>query len=746
MSRNEGARVGQQQPGRPARGQPDAIGLDDERLHPRQGAGDRRGAAGQARSDDDDFRVVFAPQPGKTRAASRRERRQSTGTARSASASVSRHSLVLPARPGECSRPRLRPRLVKFVLRPACVSSFGSSSLPRSGWPSRWPEARTGRARSCAPACRSSPAAIRVRGLQSAVTVERDALGIPTIRGISREDVARATGFVHAQDRFFQMDLARRRAAGELAALVGDVGACGSTARCGCTGSATRRGGRWRCCRRAIAPCSRPTPPGSTAGSRRWARSPFEYLILRQTPQPWLAEDSLLVVLSMFVTLQDPDGAYESMLATMHDVLPPEMFDLLAPRGTEWDSPMRRRAVHDRRRARARGLQPARASATGVPRSISASGARLPRRTAEESPWAAGAGRRRARQQQLGGVAPAHAPTARALVANDMHLDIRVPNTWYRAVIEWRDEADSSQTRLLEGHHAARPPDARGRQQHPHRVGLHQRAGRQRRPRPARARSDGPQPVLDAVGLARLRALHGNDRGVGRQPVSLDVRWTIWGPVLGHRSQGPAARLRLGGAFRRAAQQPRCCRSRRPARWKRRSTPRTSLGTPAQNMVVADRSGRIALDHLRIAAAPHRPRRHAAGIVGRRLARLERLARRRPNIRASSIRRADACGRPTRASWTAACCARSATATTTSGRAPARSAIGCASASSSRPATCWTSSSTRASTFLSRWRDSDPAPPDAGQHRRRRRRAPASATSSRRTGPARRRRIRPRIG
>src|SRR5829696_81209 len=64
---------------------------------------------------------------------------------------------------------------------------------------------------------------VRARGLQSAVTIERDALGIPTIRGISREDVARATGFVHAQERFFQMDLARRRAAGELAALVGDV-------------------------------------------------------------------------------------------------------------------------------------------------------------------------------------------------------------------------------------------------------------------------------------------------------------------------------------------------------------------------------------------------------------------------------------------------------------------------------------------------------------------------------------------
>ena len=62
---------------------------------------------------------------------------------------------------------------------------------------------------------------LRLDGLSAPVIVTRDALGIPTVRGASREDVARATGFLHAQDRFFQMDLARRRAAGELSALVG---------------------------------------------------------------------------------------------------------------------------------------------------------------------------------------------------------------------------------------------------------------------------------------------------------------------------------------------------------------------------------------------------------------------------------------------------------------------------------------------------------------------------------------------
>src|SRR3954451_6738154 len=62
---------------------------------------------------------------------------------------------------------------------------------------------------------------IALADLHGAVSVTRDALGVPLIRGTSREDVARATGFLHAQDRFFQMDLARRRAAGELAELVG---------------------------------------------------------------------------------------------------------------------------------------------------------------------------------------------------------------------------------------------------------------------------------------------------------------------------------------------------------------------------------------------------------------------------------------------------------------------------------------------------------------------------------------------
>src|SRR5687768_5483251 len=57
--------------------------------------------------------------------------------------------------------------------------------------------------------------------LAAPVIIVRDEQGVPTITGASRADVAWALGFLHAQERFFQMDGQRRTAAGELSDLVG---------------------------------------------------------------------------------------------------------------------------------------------------------------------------------------------------------------------------------------------------------------------------------------------------------------------------------------------------------------------------------------------------------------------------------------------------------------------------------------------------------------------------------------------
>ncbi len=61
-------------------------------------------------------------------------------------------------------------------------------------------------------------------GLSAAVTVKRDGSGVPHIYGDSLVDLAQAQGYVHAQERFFEMDLRRHITAGRLSELVGPAG------------------------------------------------------------------------------------------------------------------------------------------------------------------------------------------------------------------------------------------------------------------------------------------------------------------------------------------------------------------------------------------------------------------------------------------------------------------------------------------------------------------------------------------
>jgi penicillin amidase len=63
---------------------------------------------------------------------------------------------------------------------------------------------------------------IRLGGLGKPVEVLRDAYGIPHIRAASLEDATYALGFVHAQDRLWQMEMNRRTAAGRLAEVLGE--------------------------------------------------------------------------------------------------------------------------------------------------------------------------------------------------------------------------------------------------------------------------------------------------------------------------------------------------------------------------------------------------------------------------------------------------------------------------------------------------------------------------------------------
>jgi len=60
-------------------------------------------------------------------------------------------------------------------------------------------------------------------GLSGTVTVYEDQYGIPTIKGDSELDVVFVQGYLHARDRFFQMDRDRKGAAGRAAELLGEA-------------------------------------------------------------------------------------------------------------------------------------------------------------------------------------------------------------------------------------------------------------------------------------------------------------------------------------------------------------------------------------------------------------------------------------------------------------------------------------------------------------------------------------------
>ncbi|WP_396667320.1 penicillin acylase family protein [Microbacterium sp. R86528] len=63
---------------------------------------------------------------------------------------------------------------------------------------------------------------IELQGLASDVTVQRDVLGVPTITAQTTDDLFYAEGYVHAQDRFWEMDFRRHVTSGRLSELFGE--------------------------------------------------------------------------------------------------------------------------------------------------------------------------------------------------------------------------------------------------------------------------------------------------------------------------------------------------------------------------------------------------------------------------------------------------------------------------------------------------------------------------------------------
>jgi len=253
---------------------------------------------------------------------------------------------------------------------------------------------------------------VLVAGIDDAVTIERDADGIPVITASTRKDLAFGTGFAHGQDRFFQMDLIRRQAAGELSELVG-AAAIDVDKR--------YRFHRFRARAQVVFDAASDAEKrlmeayaaGVNEGLASLGARPFEYFVLGAEPRAWKATDSLLAVYAMYMQLNDSRASKETRRGLAHRVLPAEVYAWMYPQGTSWDAPIM---------GEARSALP-----------IPAADVYSVRHVPDTAPPANEQGRYPLRGSNNWAVSGALTANGRALVSNDMHLGHNVPNIWYQA-------------------------------------------------------------------------------------------------------------------------------------------------------------------------------------------------------------------------------------------------------------------------------------------------------------------------
>ncbi len=271
-------------------------------------------------------------------------------------------------------------------------------------------------------------------GLHGDVTIERDANGVPTIHAADREDAMRALGYLHAQDRFFGMDLLRRKAAGELSELFGAAAL------------AVDKDSRKHRFRRQAREVIRLMPPDKLQLLKAYAQGvntglaalpvrPWEYLLLRVTPRPWEPEDTMLVTDTMVIALENRGGDERTRLA-IADVYGEEALPFLQPLITEATAALDGSSqpappVPDAAQMRPR--------TSDKPTTLAVTAAHgensIPALLADwlgASPDHGGSGDARPGSNNFA-LAGSRVAGGGALVANDPHLGLSVPAIWYRA-------------------------------------------------------------------------------------------------------------------------------------------------------------------------------------------------------------------------------------------------------------------------------------------------------------------------
>ena len=252
---------------------------------------------------------------------------------------------------------------------------------------------------------------LRLAGLGDAVQVIRDGHGIPTIRAETWDDAFFALGFVHAQDRFFQMEMTRRVGAGRLSELVGAAGLG--------TDRYMRKLGIYKLAQAQAAtasPALKRRLDAYGAGINAWIAETgwpraVEFIPLLHAPEPWLPTDSLIWGKLMALRLAN-NWRTEYLRLGLAQRLTPTQIDFLWPPYPE-DAPI---ALPKRAGVSFDDLAPL-PSMAWDPRADGAP-------STASNAWA---------------LAGSRTASGKPLLASDPHLEFRAPILWYLARLETPD-------------------------------------------------------------------------------------------------------------------------------------------------------------------------------------------------------------------------------------------------------------------------------------------------------------------
>jgi penicillin G amidase len=468
------------------------------------------------------------------------------------------------------------PKLVRFVL--FAGSGAALLALAGAGW--AWSQLQG--------SLPSLDGEVILTGLDAPAQLSRDALGTAVVQAANRTDAGRALGFAHGQDRFFQMDLLRRRGGGELAGLLGQALV---------DHDRSARVHRFR--ERALQAWEREPAArrellqayaeGVNAGLASLAKRPWEYLVLRTTPAPWRPEDSFLVLYAMAFDLQEPTGRFDQMLTTVRDQLGVRALEFFHPTigpadgslddtVAEMPGPPGPRVLDLRQRKQtapvAQGDRPLHPPIA----------AGLPWATAEPET-------RLINGSNAFALSGTRTSSGRALLAGDPHLSLRVPGVWYRAQLEWQE--DGAPVRVVGASLPGTPGIIIGSNGHI-----------------AWSLTNAYVDTGDLVAIDRsqiapeLFYYHGQEAKEferrtdtilvkGGDPVTVESTWTVWGPIVGETARGKPLAYR----------------------WTMHDVESTNLellelattqttdnaiaiahrsGIPPQNLIIADADGRVA--------------------------------------------------------------------------------------------------------------------------------------------------------